>query len=166
LWLQLPGTFPGTFVNRNPGVPLFAPGVNPNCHCYDPTDQLLLNPAAFTDSPAGQWSSSTPFYNDFRWMREPMENMGFGRIFAFGKEGRYNIEVRGEFTNIFNRHFFPAPSETWAAASTCTGNTSPAAGSFSCPAGQTFTGGYGFAQTAAGAGAQPRAGQFVARFRF
>jgi hypothetical protein len=80
--------------------------------------------------------------------------MGFSRIFGFGHEGRYNLEVRGEFTNIFNRHFYPAPSST----SLTTVTASNAAG--------LLTSGYGFVNTAAGAGATPRTGQLVARFRF
>ena len=33
-----------TFWNRNPGQPLLL--VDPNCHCFDPTRTLVLNPAA------------------------------------------------------------------------------------------------------------------------
>jgi hypothetical protein len=147
---MLPGVT--TYATRNPGVPYFLK--DPNCHCFDPTTQLVLNPAAFSQTPGGQFTASSPYYNDYRWQRQPSENMGFSRIFGFGHEGRYNLEVRGEFTNIFNRHFYPAPSST----SLTTVTASNAAG--------LLTSGYGFVNTAAGAGATPRTGQLVARFRF
>jgi len=34
----------GTRVNRVPGVPLFTQ--DPNCHCFDPAQTFILNPAA------------------------------------------------------------------------------------------------------------------------
>jgi hypothetical protein len=144
----------GTYSVRNPGVNPFL--VDPNCHCFDPTTQLVLNPAAFSQAQPGQFSPSTPFYSDLRWMRQPSENMSFGRIFGFGRNERYNFEVRAEFTNIFNRHFFPAPTQPLSLTTATT--YQPGTG--------ILTGGYGFLNTAGGLGATPRAGQIVARFRF
>ncbi len=69
----------------------------------------MLNTGAWVDAPAGQWSTSAPFYNDFRWQRQPSENMNFGRNFRFGSDGRFNLFVRAEFTNIFNRTFLAPP---------------------------------------------------------
>jgi len=43
----------GTRVNRVPGVPLFTQ--DPNCHCFDPAQTFILNPAAWTQPAAGQW---------------------------------------------------------------------------------------------------------------
>ncbi len=142
----------GTYSVRNPGVNPFL--IDPNCHCFDPTTQLFLNPAAFSQAAPGQFSPSTPFYTDFRWMRQPSENMSLARVFGFGKNERYNVEIRAEFTNIFNRHYYSAPG---------TGLTTPT--TFQ-PGTTTLTGGYGFVNTAGGLGANPRSGQFVARFRF
>src|SRR5262249_33588086 len=95
--------------------------VDPNCRCFNPqTDQVLSGPllpngqvnpnSAWVDAPAGQWSTSAPFYNDYRWQRQPAESMNFGRNFRMGKEGRFNLFVRAEFQNIFNRVFLSAPS--------------------------------------------------------
>ena len=56
-----------TFQNRVPGQPLFL--VDPNSH-FDPTSQLVLNPAAWTDAQTGQFGASAPYYNDFRWQRQ------------------------------------------------------------------------------------------------
>jgi hypothetical protein len=171
--IQVPGTTnglgavlgTGTWAVRVPGVNPFL--VDPNCHCFDPTTQLLLNPAAFTQAPLGQFSPSTAFYNDYRWMRQPSENVNIGRVFGFGKDERYALEVRAEFTNILNRHYFPAPSSTsLTTTTTCTAGAATPGSITPCQAGAAITGGYGFANTAGGAGSQPRAGQLVARFRF
>ncbi len=56
------------------------------------------------------WTTSAPFYNNYRWQRQPAESMSFARNFRVGKEGKYNLQVRGEFHNIFNRTFLSAPS--------------------------------------------------------
>ena len=53
---------------------------------------------------------AAPFYNNYRWQRQPAESMSFARNFRVGKEGKYNLQVRGEFQNIFNRTFLSAPS--------------------------------------------------------
>ena len=45
-----------------------------------------------------------------RGPRQPRENANIGRHFRFGKEGRYDFYVRGEFVNIFNRTIMPNPS--------------------------------------------------------
>jgi hypothetical protein len=171
--IQIPGTNnglagilgTGTYSVRVPGVNPFLQ--DPNCHCFDPTTQLLLNPAAFTQAAPGQFSPSTPFYGDYRWMRQPSENLSIGRIFGFAKDDRYKLEVRAEFTNILNRHYYPLPSSTsLTTATTCSTGTVTPGSATPCQAGATLTGGYGFSNTANGAGALPRAGQIVARFSF
>ena len=63
---------PATTVNRNPGVPLYVlpdGGSDPNCKCFDPNKNLVINRAAFTDAAPGQFGTAAPFYSDFRWMR-------------------------------------------------------------------------------------------------
>ncbi len=160
--IQIPGTNNnynnqigrgGNLAERIPGVPVFLH--DPNCHCYDPTTQLEVNPAAFMQTPTGQFSTSTPYYDDIRAARFPMENMSLGRNFRFGHEGRMNLQIRAEFTNIFNRIFIPAP--------TITSLTTPTT---YAPGSQILTGGFGFVNTNAGVGQQPRAGTMVARFTF
>ena len=80
------------------------------------------------------------------------------------------LEVRAEFTNILNRHFYPAPSPATSnslnAAYTCSGGIATPGSPTPCQAGYAITGGYGFVNIANGLGATPRAGQIVARFRF
>jgi hypothetical protein len=136
--------------------------VDPNCHCFDPTKQLVLNPGAWVDAAPGTWGTTASYYDDYRWMRKPSENMNFARNFRIGKEGRYTFQIRGEFQNIFNRHFYGSPSA--GNPSTTTLFTNPFV------QGQKTTGalssGFGYVSTLNGAGSQPRTGLMVARFTF
>jgi hypothetical protein len=151
----------GNLVERVPGVPIFLK--DPNCGCFDPTKDLIINPAAFRQTPAGHFSSSTAYYNDFRATRFPNESMSLGRNFRFGHEGRVILNVRGEFSNIFNRRFTPAPIlNTAVSATTATTLTAPTTYG---PNG-LLTGGFGFINTGGGVFQQPRSGQLVARVTF
>ena len=131
--------------------------VDPNSGSFDPTRQQLLNPAAWSEPATGQWGTAAPFYSNYRWQRQPAEGMSFARNFPMGKEGRYNLQVRVEFQNIFNRHFYSLP--------TTTGNPAVAPSQNSTG---IITGGYGTINTTDGTGAGdvPRSGQAVARFTF
>ena len=149
-----------TFMNRVPGQPLFL--VAPNTK-FDPTQQLVLNPAAWVEPPFGTFGASPAYYNDFRWQRQPAESMAFGRLFPMGKEGRYRLQVRAEFQNIFNRLFYSMPSDGSAFGAGAVFTTTPTA---HANAGGTLSSGYGFVPWVNGAGAQPRSGQIVARFTF
>jgi len=152
--------FRGTLMNRVPGQPLYLQDLN--CHCFDPTKTLVLNPAAWSDPAPGTWGNSTAYYNDFRQQRAPSENITMGRLFRFTE--RASFEVRAEFTNAFNRTRLPSPS----AATPLTGPTCFLSGSSgaagACTAGATYASGYGFIQTNGLNGA--RNGQIVARIRF
>jgi hypothetical protein len=152
-----------TFMDRVPGQPLFL--VNPNSH-FDPTTQLVLNPNAWVEPPYGTFGTSAPYFNDFRWQRQPAESMAFGRVFRI-KE-RAQLQIRAEFQNIFNRLFYQAPADgapfgfpfTSVATPTLHGNP-----------GGTLSQGFGYVNWVNGGlpsfgGAQPRSGQLVARFTF
>jgi hypothetical protein len=142
--------FRSTFANRVPGQPLFLQDLN--CHCFDPTKTLVLNPNAWTNPPAGQFGTSAAYYSDYRYQRRPAENLSFGRVFRV-KE-RMSLQVRAEFTNIFNRQIWGNPTATNAQATTTT------------LANALLSGGFGYINTTNGAGAAPRSGMLVARFQF
>jgi len=89
----------GTFANRIAGQPLFLQDLN--CHCFDPSRTLVLNPAAWTDPAAVQFSSSTAYYNDYRYQRRPSENMSFSRLLRI--KDKMSLNVLAELTNVFNR---------------------------------------------------------------
>jgi len=153
-----------TPVNRIAGVPLYAGlpdgGTDPNCKCFDPNKQLLTNPAAFQNPLPGQFGASSSFFNDYRWMRQPSEALSFARNFRMGKEGKYNLQVRGEFQNVFNRRFYSAPTGGSVVTPT-TFNTTAGSQAFG-----SVTGGLGYVNATNGLGAVPRSGQGVIRFIF
>jgi len=145
-----------TYADRVPGVPLFTD--SPNCHCFDPSQTFVLNPAAWTEPPAGQFGTAAPYYNDYRWQRQPAENANLGRVFRI-REGM-TLSIRAEFFNIFNRVFLNAP-------------TSTNAGQTQVKSGNATVSGFGYINTLvtpiqAAGGAVPtvRNGQLVARFVF
>jgi hypothetical protein len=157
-----------TPVNRIAGVNQFTTfsdgGTNPNCKCFDPMKQLVLNPGAYVDPGADNFGTSGSFLNNYRWMRQPSEAMSFARNFRMGKEGKYNLQIRGEFQNVFNRRFYSAPAGLFGAQALntpTTTNATPGSALFG-----TITGGLGYVNSVNGAGAQPRSGQAVVRFQF
>jgi len=139
-----------TFFNTTGQSPFLA---DPNCGCFNPQEVSILNPAAWTDAPAGTWGTSAPYYNNYRWQRQPAESMSFARNFRVGKEGKYTLQLRIEFQNVFNRLFLSNPSATNAASTLSFANG-------------ITSGGFGYINTLNGAGDQPRSGQAVMRFNF
>ncbi len=148
--------FQPTLANRVPGVPLYT--VDINCHCYDPATTFVLNPAAWTNPSPGQFGTAAPYYGDFRYARHPIENANLGR--AFRLKEKYTLDVRVEFTNIFNRTYLNNPSaanpflpQTRYSTGPLTGLTASGFGSINLATSGTQFG-------------QPRQGVIVARFRF
>ncbi len=151
-----------SYLNRVPGVPLFLQDLN--CHCFDPTKTLVLNPAAWVASPAGTYGTSPAFYSDYRSQRHPTENFNVGRSFRIRES--MSFAVRAEFVNIFNRTVLPNPSSiTPLTAPTCYASGTSGATTSTCPAGATYASGFGFENTI-GQTLGVRTGQIVARFRF
>ena len=140
--------FRSTLMNRVPGVPLYTQ--NPNSH-VDPNKVFLYNPAAWTDAPAGQWGFGAPYYSDFRARRMPGENASLGRIFHIWE--KMNLEIRGEFFNIFNRISVPGASASNPLQTQLVNATTGVPQS-----------GFGYMNATSGTGG--RSGQVVARFVF
>src|SRR5580658_6241697 len=84
------------FLGYGPGPAQLIPGMSPwsvdwydnngkhhttpldiNCHCFDPTTTQVLNPAAFTNVPDGQFAANESIPN-IRGFRIPQENANFG----------------------------------------------------------------------------------------
>ena len=152
--------FRSTYYNRVPGVPLFLKDLN--CHCIDPTKELVLNPAAWSNPTDGQWGTANAYYNDYRYQRRPSESFSVGRVFAFKEQMR--LTIRMNFTNVFNRLEMSNPSGAPSTPAT-TGNVQGIAactGVNKCP-----TGGFGFINFAGGASFLPaRQGTLEMRFSF
>jgi hypothetical protein len=142
--------FQSTRANRVPGVPLFLKDLNGG---FDPNADFVLNPAAWAQPAAGQWGTSAPFYNDYRYQRRPNEAMNFGRNFRIGE--RVNLQARLEFTNIFNRI---QPANPVATNAQATQARDPRTG--------VPTAGFGWVNAVGAPGQAPRQGQLVMRLTF
>jgi len=155
-----------TFMNRVQGQPLFL--VDPNSK-FDPTKQLVLNPAAWVEPAYGTFGASAAYFNDYRWQRQPSESMAFGRTFGMGKEERFRLQIRAEFQNIFNRTFYTLPTGSGGTfVTTPTGHGNSLSGVTGL-----LSSGFGYvnwlnggAYNSLGTGPAPRSGQIVARFTF
>ena len=132
-----------------------------DCHCFDPRTTQVLNPLAWSNVPDATWAAQTNQLPFFRNARRPSENANLARNFRFGPENRYNLQVRVEFQNIFNRKFVPTPTLGNVA-------TAPTPVLGSTPSANAFTAGFGTFgnQAVAGTYGTPRSGQFIARFSF
>jgi hypothetical protein len=109
---------------RVPGVPLYTSGVNINDHStFDGQQTQVLNPAAWQPCPVNSVCGAasngafgptpTGFIKGFQAPRTPTENANLGRHFRITRgDHTFDLYIRGEFVNIFNRTLFPAPSTT------------------------------------------------------
>jgi hypothetical protein len=131
--------------------------LNINCHCFDVTKTVLLNPAVWEHVADGQFAAQQGSIRNFRAQRQPQENMNFSRNFRMGKEGRVQLNVRVEFNNIFNRMQYGAPSTT-AFQTAATKFTSGANNGL-------YSGGFGTITPYSGTNGQ-RIGSFVGRLTF
>jgi len=177
----LPLTPPGaTTINNLPGgsemvrtgEPLYLKDLN--CHCFDPTHQQVLNPAAWANPANGTYGPG-PFavggtsllYSDFRGQRRPSESFNIMRSFRLSKGDRpVMLSIRADFANIFNRTLMVDPIT----------NADPSKAPGTNTAGQ-FNGGFGIINETFGVGAfpassninasqLPRQGTIVARVTF
>jgi len=144
----------GTWANRVPGQPLFLK--NPNCHCFNiapPANDVMLNYQAWSEPSVGTFSTGAPYYNDYRWQRQPDEEMNIGKKFSIpaGHREPMTLQVRAEFFDVFNRAFYSGPSS----------------GNFEVNStNNTTTSAFGRVNPSSFGRSQYRTGQFVARLQF
>jgi hypothetical protein len=138
-----------------------------NCGCFDPTKTVALNPAAWENIPDGQWGAQQSTLRFYRGIRIPNESANFSRNFRMTE--RVNLNVRVEFTNIFNRMLLTGGP---ASALVTAGNFANPATKFGNdangrPTANTglYSGGFGTFNVLGGLTGQ-RAGSFVARISF
>lgn len=137
--------------------------LNINCGCFDPTTTVVLNPAAFENVPDGQFAANESVDRAFRGFRYPSENANFSRTFRI-KE-RYILQIRAEFTNIFNRVQYAIATGQTSAINL--GNFSVAPTTFnSGPYKGLYSGGFGTITPEQTGAVNPRAGTIVARITF
>jgi hypothetical protein len=169
------GTDPiSNFLGYGPGPAQLIPGMSPwsvnwtsyngvhhttplniNCHCFNPTTTVVLNPAAFENVPNGQFGANQSSIRTFRGMRVPVENATFSRNFRLRE--RLSLNLRVQFTNIFNRLQYPVINSGTLANVPTVFTSGPNAG--------LYSGGFGTIVPEAGTLGY-RAGTVVARFQF
>jgi hypothetical protein len=142
---------------RVPGIPLYLKDIN--CGCIDPTQETVLNPAAWQNQAAGVPGSNVAYYSDFRAQRRPVISGGFGKVFRL-REGVW-FSVRAEFFNLFNMEESLANPSTGSPQNPVTRSNG------------VLTGGFGYLNYTGIAGNSvssslptPRTGQIVARIQF
>ena len=178
------GTVPiSNFLGYGPGPAQLIPGMSPwsvdwydnngvhhtdpldiNCHCFDPTKTQVLNPAAWTNVPNGRFAGNQSSIRSFRGIRIPVENANFSRNFR--TKERYSLNLRVEFTNIFNR--LQLPTSTAVPGGINLGNFAATPTKFTSGANAgLYSGGFGTTLTPlTGSVTGQRAGTVVARFTF
>jgi hypothetical protein len=154
------------------GLPLYVKDLN--CHCFDPTREQVLNPAAWTNPAAGTYGPG-PFvtggtsllYSDFRGQRRPAESFNIMRSFRLSKGDRpVMLSIRADFANIFNRTLMVDPITN---ASPLNAPTQNAAGQYTAGFGvinEVFAKGAFPASSNLNASQLPRQGTIVARVTF
>ncbi len=163
---------------RVPGAPLYMPGVDINNHgTFSPLYTQVLNPAAWQPCPANAAcaaanivngaTNATVYYKDFKGPRTPQESANIGRNFRFHRGDRtFNLYIRAEFVNVFNRTLLPNPSTTNPQIPVTRGGGN----------GSILTGGFGVINAYFPTGTAPstsqapyffgRTGTLIARFNF
>ena len=141
---------------RVPGMPLYTVNINSS---VDPTQQTVLNPAAWQNQAAGVPGSNVAYYSDFRAQRRPAISGGIGKVFQV-REGVW-FSVRAEFFNLFNMEESLANPSTGSPQNPVTRSNG------------VLTGGFGYLNYTGIAGNSvssslptPRTGQVVARIQF
>jgi hypothetical protein len=143
------------FANRVPGQKLFLHSLNNHDPAYALT-QPFLNSAAWVSPAAGTYSTSKPYFGDYRGPRYPGEQLGVGKAFTF-KEG-VKFSLRADFFNVFNRWAYPGLNNTGNFAQAAQYNSNG-----------TIANGFGYlgnSLSGAGGNFAPRSGEFVARIQF
>jgi hypothetical protein len=142
---------------RVPGVNLYLK--DPNCGCIDPTQETILNPAAWQDQAPGVPGSNIAFFNDFRGQRRPIISGGLGKEFRVREKVAFSI--RGEFFNLFNQNLSLANPSTGSPANPPTRSNGMLTGGFG------FINYTGIASNSVNSSLPtPRTGQLVARIEF
>ena len=166
------------FLGYGPGPAQLVPGMSPwsvdwydyngvhhtgpldiNCHCFDATKTIVLNPSAFTNVPNGEFAANQSSIRSFRGFRAPSENANLARTFRINE--RVSLNVRMEFQNVFNRMQYSS-----LLVPIGLGNFANAPAKFtSGPHTGLYSSGFGTVNPTAGTSGQ-RAGMLVGRIQF
>lgn len=79
-------------------------------------DSLYFDTSNFTDPTFGELGNSPRVFSHWRGWAAPSENMSLLKKTRVGKDGRFNLTLRAEFFNVFNRHYWGSPNTTISSA--------------------------------------------------
>ena len=143
--------------NRIAGVPLYLKNIN--CGCINPSQETVLNPAAWQDQTPGVPGSNIAYFNDFRGQRRPIISGGLGKEFRI--QEKVTMSLRAEFFNLLNQNLSISDPSTGSPALPPTRSNG------------VLTGGFGFlnynniaSNSVNSSLPTPRTGQLVLRFEF
>jgi hypothetical protein len=114
-----PVQYPFFFQNQRDN---FAPGITADniknhfhghyvdlANTSDPRNQDF-SPSLFTTPTLGTLGNTPYNYNHWRFNSgAASESVSLNKAFAFGPDGRFKATIRGEFYNVFNRHYINSP---------------------------------------------------------
>ena len=135
-----------------------------NCHCYDPTKNLVLNPAAWTDVPNGQFAAQQDVIRSYRGIRAPQENLNISRNFRI-KE-KVTIHIRAEFQNVMNRTRLQTNAATPGNLIGTNGFATPASKFTTGANAGLYSSGFGTISPIANGTPQARTGTLIGRITF
>lgn len=75
----------------------------------DPSNQFV-DTTIFSNPPDGQLGNSPVTYGNWHGWGSSHEDMSLTKSFGIGRSGRYVVLLRGEFFNVFNRHYYGNPN--------------------------------------------------------
>lgn len=75
----------------------------------DPSNQFV-DPTIFSNPADGQLGNSPVTYGNWHGWGSSHEDMSLTKQFGIGPSGRYTVLLRGEFFNVFNRHYYGNPN--------------------------------------------------------
>ena len=75
----------------------------------DPSNQFV-DKTIFSNPPDGQLGNSPVTYGNWHGWASSHEDMSLTKRFGMGRDGRYTVSLRGEFFNVFNRHYYGNPN--------------------------------------------------------
>jgi hypothetical protein len=68
-----------------------------------------FNPSLFSNPAWGEFGSGPMYLSQLRGFGRMYEDLGILKNFRFGADERFRVQVRFEFLNLFNRHYFADP---------------------------------------------------------
>lgn len=110
-----------TSQNRYPGWSSVWTNISPSANFKNTFKQLdlinlqdtsnrFVDTTIFSNPADGQLGNSPRTYGSWHGWASSHEDMSLMKRLAFGSDGRYAVELRGEFFNVFNRHYYGGPN--------------------------------------------------------